>query len=214
MYIPKHFEETDTSVLHRLIQAHPLGAIVTFAEGALAANHIPFVLHPDRGALGTLTGHVARANPLWKRHDSNVGALIIFQGIERFISPSWQPTKQISGKVVPTWNYVVVHAHGSIRVVEDPVWLRSHLDELTHEHEGPRPSPWKVDDAPADYIEKMIGAIVGIEITIARLEGKWKVSQNRTAEDRDGVIAGLLSEHEPAATEMATLVERFGPTAR
>lgn len=217
MYIPEHFEETNVGVLHNLIREHPLGALVTVTSQGLDANHIPFLIHAEPVPYGTLHGHVARANPLWREHAHEqpsenspvpaVNALVIFQGPQVFVSPSWYPTKQETGKVVPTWNYVVVHAHGRLRVIDDPVWVRSHLEELTSRHEGRRAVPWKVTDAPADYIDKMAGAVVGIEIPIARLVGKWKVSQNRPARDRDGVVQGLVREGSPEASTMADLVK-------
>jgi transcriptional regulator len=210
MYVPEHFEETDIGVLHYLIGEHPLGALVTITSPGLDANHIPFLIHPDPAPNGTLHGHVARANPLWREHvqTTNANALVIFQGPQAFVSPSWYATKQETGKVVPTWNYVVVHAHGRLRVIDDPAWVRSHLEELTNTHEGRRAAPWKVTDAPADYIEKMVGAVVGIEIPISRLVGKWKVSQNRPARDRDGVVQGLVREGSPTASAMADLVRK------
>ena len=217
MYIPEHFEETNVGVLHNLIGQHPLGALVTVTSQGLDANHIPFLIHAEPVPYGTLHGHVARANPLWREraHEQPsehspvpaLNALVIFQGPQVFVSPSWYPTKQETGKVVPTWNYVVVHAHGRLRIIDDPVWVRSHLEELTGRHEGRRAVPWKVTDAPADYIDKMAGAVVGIEIPIARLVGKWKVSQNRPARDRDGVVQGLVREGSPEASTMADLVK-------
>jgi transcriptional regulator len=210
MYVPEHFEETRVQVLHDLIVKHPLGALVTITSQGPDANHIPFLIHPEPAPHGTLHAHVARANPLWREHAHlpDFDALVIFQGPQTFVSPSWYPTKQETGKVVPTWNYVVVHAHGRLRFVDDPVWVRSHLEELTRQHEGTRDAPWKVSDAPADYIEKMVGAVVGIEIPVSRLVGKWKVSQNRPARDRNGVVQGLKREGSPAASDMADLVRK------
>jgi transcriptional regulator len=160
---------------------------------------------------GTLRGHVARANPLWRESSSGSGALVIFQGPQQFVSPSWYPTKQETGRVVPTWNYVVVHAHGRVRMIDDGIWVRSHLEQLTNRHEQNRAMPWKVTDAPADFIEKMTSAVVGIEITIERLTGKWKVSQNRSLPDRKGVVAGLEEDGSPAARVMADLVRATLP---
>src|SRR5690606_8363870 len=157
-----------------LIDAHPLGTWVTAAAGALEVNHIPFVLDPHRGEFGTLVGHVARANKVWTSA-SATESVVVFQGPESYITPSWYPTKHEHGKVVPTWNYVVVHAHGVPRVIQDPVWLRQHVGDLTHRHEAGREAPWHVSDAPSDFIEALLGGIVGLEIPIARLVGKWKV---------------------------------------
>ncbi|OLC00430.1 MAG: transcriptional regulator [Candidatus Rokubacteria bacterium 13_1_40CM_68_15] len=192
MYLPKHFEETRVPVLHELIRAHPLGALVVLTSTGLAANHIPFEVEPDPAPFGTLRGHIARANPLWGDFSRDVEALAIFQGPGTYISPSWYPTKRETAKVVPTWNYAVVHAYGAVRFIDDRAWLREFVEKLTNRHEAERRDRWKVTDAPPDYIEKQLGAIIGLEIPITRLAGKWKVSQNRPAQDRDGVVDGLL----------------------
>jgi transcriptional regulator len=208
MYNPAHFEESRTDVLHGLITAHPLGTLVTLSAGGLTANHIPFELAPGSVPFGTLRAHVARANPVWKEFSRDVDALIIFQGPHAYITPTWYvETKPATGKVVPTWNYCVVHAHGPLRVIEDRDWLRAQLEQLVRRHEGPRVAPWEISDAPADFIEKQLGAIVGIEIPIARLIGKWKVSQNRSAPDRAGIVEGLRHESNADTRAMATLVE-------
>jgi len=208
MYLPKHFEETRVETLHALIRAHPLGALVTLTPGGLDANHIPFEVDPDPAPFGTLRGHVARANPVWRECAGEVEALVLFQGPETYISPAWYPTKQETGRVVPTWNYAVVHAHGTPRFIEDRRWLRAFVERLTTRHETGRPHPWKVTDAPPDYIDRQLGAIVGLEIPIARLIGKWKVSQNRPPADRAGVVQGLLNEAPLPAATMAELVRR------
>lgn len=213
MYLPEHFAETDPRVLHALIDAHPLGAWVTLGEGGLLVNHIPFLLDADRGPHGTLVGHVARANPVWRSFSSNVGSVVVFQGAETYVTPSWYPSKRAHGKVVPTWNYAVVHAHGIPRAVDDPAWLLQLVTRLTERHEAGRPLPWKVSDAPADYTARLLESIVGIEIPIARLVGKWKVSQNRPAGDRLGVADGLLERGDAAAAEMAALVTRHLPAS-
>ena len=205
MYLPKHFEETRVPVLHDLIRAHPLATLVMLTPSGLDANHIPFEIDPAPAPSGTLRGHVARANPLW-RSVSDVEMLAIFQGPDTYISPSFYVTKQETGKVVPTWNYAVVHAHGPLRVIDDPAWLRAFVETLTNRHEGARRAPWRVTDAPADYIDSMVTAIVGIEIPITRLIGKWKVSQNRPEQDRAGVAEGLLEEGGDSAAAMARLV--------
>ncbi|HYD81706.1 MAG TPA: FMN-binding negative transcriptional regulator [Paucimonas sp.] len=206
MYIPSHFEERRAEVLHRLVAEHSFGTLVTLGSGGLGANHLPFELDPGAGPLGTLRAHVARANPVWRDCAGEVEALAIFQGPGAYVSPSWYPAKQEHGKVVPTYNYIVVHAHGPIRVIDDPVWLKALIERLTDTHEAGRPVPWKVADAPADYIEKMLGAIVGIEIPISRLQGKWKASQNRGAADRRGVAQGLLAAGGEQAAAMAAAV--------
>ena len=194
MYVPQHFDETDVSVLHQLIRSHPLGAVITMTATGLDANHIPLVLQADPAPLGTLHGHVSRANPLWREASPSVDALIIFQGPEAYISPSWYPAKQEHGKVVPTWNYVVVHAHGRLRAIDDPAWVRAHVEQLTQTNEAHRNVPWHVTDAPPDFINPLIKGIVGLELTMTRLTGKWKVGQNRSAADRQGAAAALESE--------------------
>lgn len=206
MYVPQNFAETDVSVLHRLIRSHPLGAVITVTAAGLDANHIPLVLQPDAGPLGTLHGHVSRANTLWREASPAVDALIIFQGPEAYISPSWYPAKQEHGKVVPTWNYVVVHAHGRLRAIDDPAWVRAHVEQLTDTHESHRGVPWHVDDAPADFINPLIAGIVGLELEVTRLTGKWKVGQNRSVADREGAAAALEGAGTDAARAMAALV--------
>ena len=208
MYVPAHFEETRLEVLHDLVRSHPLATLVTLDRDGLSANHIPMELDPQPLPFGTLRGHVSRANPMWQDFSSEVGALVIFQGPEIYITPSWYQTKQESGKVVPTWNYAVVHAYGPLRIIEDPVWLRTLVERLTNRNEAQRAEPWEVADAPGDYIEGQLRGIVGIEIPIARLIGKWKVSQNRPEADREGVTKGLRELGKPEAACMADLVNR------
>lgn len=208
MYLPRHFEETRVEVLHELIRVHPLGALVTLTPGGLDANHLPFEVDQEPGPFGTLRGHVARANPLWREFSRDVEALVIFQGPGTYVSPAWYPTKNETAKVVPTWNYAVVHAHGALRVIDDRAWLRDFVTKLTHRHEAGRPAPWKVTDAPADYIDKQLGAIIGLEIPVTRLIGKWKMSQNRPPQDREGVVEGLRHEGGHTGAEIADLVRR------
>ena len=207
MYIPRHFEETRVDVLHELIRAEPFGALVTLGASGLEANHLPFELDAAAGPFGTLRGHVSRANAVWKASSPEVEALAIFQGPQRYVTPSWYPTKAETGKVVPTWNYVVVHAYGPIRVIEDPAWLLAHVGRLTDRHEGDRDRPWQVSDAPEDYVAALVRGIVGIEIAVTRLAGKWKVSQNRGEADRAGVTTGLRADADPASAAMADLIE-------
>jgi len=207
VYIPSQHEEKDLSVLHALIKAHPLGSWVTMSEGELLANHIPFYLDAARGERGTLVAHVARANPVWKKFSTTVPSVVMFQGVEQYISPSWYPSKHANGKAVPTWNYAVVHAHGIPSTFSEPDRLLAHLNLLVDKQEANQALPWKVSDAPEDYIQQMVRAIVGIEIPIDRLDGKWKVSQNRTEPDRLGVVAGLLATEEAAGKAMASLVK-------
>ena len=207
MYVPKSFEEPDIGVLHALIRSHPLGAWVASADGALVVNHIPFLVHSADGPFGKLIGHVARANPIWKSVGESE-SVAIFQGPQAYITPSWYPTKEATGKAVPTWNYAVVHAHGVPRVIDDRTWLMNHVTELSDLHESGRPSPWRVTDAPADYIDTMLKAIVGIEIPITTLVGKWKASQNRPLEDKLGTIAGLHERADDESGKMAALVRQ------
>ena len=209
MYVPPLHAETDVAVLHALIRAHPLGTWVTTGEDGLFANHVPFLLDPARGERGTLIAHVARANPVWRTFSSTVPSLVVFQGAETYISPSWYPSKHAQGKVVPTWNYVVVHAHGVPRAIEDRAWLRRHLDALVSVHEARQTVPWKIADAPPDFIDGLLRVIVGIEIPISALVGKWKVSQNRPEVDRAGVVSALRGSGEQAEI-MAALVAQRG----
>lgn len=192
MYQPKAHEELRTEVLHGLIGSYPLGSLVTQGQLGLAVNHIPFLIDPCAGTHGTLRAHVARANPLWQ--EPGAQSVVIFQGPDAYISPNWYPSKHQTGMAVPTWNYAVVHAHGRLRVIEDRDWLLQLVSELTDRHERSQQLPWKVGDAPKEYLERLLGMIVGIEIPIEQLVGKWKSSQNRSDADRAGVAAGLSAQ--------------------
>ena len=210
MYAPTHFIELRLDVLHQLIHAHPLGTLVTQDGGELCADHIPFEIGAPSAAapFGVLRGHVARANPLWRRPGD---VLAVFQGPQAYVSPAWYEEKALSGKVVPTFNYAVVHAHGPLKTIDDPRQLLALLERLTNRHEAEvgdasRCAPWAVGDAPSDYIEKMMAAIVGIEIPIARLEGKWKISQNRSESDQSRIAAGLSASGAAPALAMAPLM--------
>jgi transcriptional regulator len=189
MYAPSHFEETRLDALHALVEAHPLGTLVIHSAEGLSADHIPFELAaPTAGApFGTLRAHVARANPLWRQAGADV--LAVFQGPSAYVSPSLYAEKPVSGKVVPTYNYAVVHAHGVLRAIEDPAWILALLERLTGRHESARAAPWAVRDAPPEYIDALLKSIVGIEIPLDRLQGKWKLSQNRPPADRAAVAA-------------------------
>ncbi|HUN92627.1 MAG TPA: FMN-binding negative transcriptional regulator [Burkholderiaceae bacterium] len=208
MYLPEHFAEHDVPTLHALIRAHPLATLVTAGADELVVNHVPLLLDAGNGPFGTLRGHVARANPVWKQFSPTLPTVAVFQGADAYITPSWYPSKAEHGKVVPTWNYAVVHAHGVPRVIEDPAWLLALVSDLTRTHETAIGSAWTVGDAPGDYIEQMLRAIVGIEMPVATLRGKWKASQNRLPTDRAGVARGLAARSDAAAQEMATLVRR------
>jgi transcriptional regulator len=207
MYLPKHFEQQDAAAMAQLLQLHPLATVAWQAGDGLTAEHLPLLWDrgAGNGAHGTLRGHVARANPVW-REAAGAEMLAVFQGPQAYVSPSWYPSKAETAKVVPTWNYAVVHLQGRLRITEDSAWLRALVERLTDTHEARRAQRWQVSDAPADYIEQMLRAIVGIEIEVTRLQGKWKVSQNRTASDRAGVAAGLGAQPGEAARQMATLV--------
>jgi transcriptional regulator len=215
MYLPAHFKEDRLPVLHDLIRAHPLAMLVTLDDSGLVANHIPMKIDAEAGKLGTLRCHVARANPVWRSHRSEVEAIIVFQGVQGYISPAYYPSKAATGKVVPTWNYVTVHAHGPLCAIEDVAWLRRFVEQLTDRHEADRTRatgepPWKVSDAPPAFVDSQLKAIVGIEIPISRIEGKWKASQNRSPEDRAGVVDGLGKGDDPMQHAMAELVRERG----
>lgn len=214
MYVPAHFEESKIEVLHALIVTHPLATLVTMTSNGINANHIPLHLVKDKGQYGTLQGHVARANPVWSDIDNDVETLIIFQGPNSYITPSWYPTKQEHGKVVPTWNYVTVHAYGKLRVIDDPVWVKSQLELLTAQQEASFDRPWVVSDAPVEFTDKMISAIVGVEILVTKLTGKWKVSQNQPKLNQTGVVEGLKSLNTTEATNVSALVEKASQNAR
>ena len=212
MYLPSHFEERRAEILHDLIRRHPLATLVTVDVEGLNANHIPFEFDPDPAPWGTLRAHVARANPVWREFSKEVEPLVIFQGPQTYITPSWYQTKQETGKVVPSFNYIVVHAYGAMRVIEDADWLRKFVGGLTDRFEAPREQPWALSDAPEDFISMQLRAIIGIEIAVTRMIGKWKTSQNRPAADQAGVIAGLRELQDPVALAMAAAVERNGKT--
>jgi transcriptional regulator len=194
MYLPKHFEQQDLDSLASLLKDYPLGALVTHHDGMLEANHIPFLLEGPLAAGGKLIGHVAKGNPVWKHDSTEQESLVIFQGPESYITPNWYPSKQIHHQVVPTYNYAVVHVYGPLSVTHDETVKRKIVGDLTASMEKMRESTWQVSDAPADYIEKMLNAIVGVELTITRIQAKWKVSQNRDVKDRDGVAQGLSGQ--------------------
>jgi transcriptional regulator len=206
MYNPPSFAEHDVAVMHAFIEAHPLGALVTASSSGLFATHLPLVLDRGRGEYGVLQGHIARANPHHELAGDGSEALVLFTGTDSYVSPSLYASKAKHGRVVPTWNYVAVHAHGTLRFVREPEALKRHLAQLTARHEAGRPRPWSIDDAPEGYVAKQLGAIVGVELDITRLDGKWKMSQNRAAEDVEGVIEGLSASDDARAREVAEIV--------
>ena len=210
MYQPPHFNEDSPLAMQGLIRAFPLGLFITHSENGLIANPIPFILDPEAGEHGVLRCHVARANGQWREIGTGLGegldALVVFQGAQHYVHPGWYETKRETGKVVPTWNYAMVQVKGRARVMDDASWLARQIRDLTEMMEGAYPKPWAVDDAPAPYIDAQVRGIVGIEITITAMMGKWKVSQNRNEADREGVVEGLRAERDDEADAMAALV--------
>jgi transcriptional regulator len=206
VYIPSHFEEQRIEVLQELMRSHPLATLVVAVNGELSVSHVPLMLE-TRGQFGTLVGHVARANPLWQQL-GEANAVAVFQGPQAYVSPSWYASKQSHGRVVPTWNYVTVHAHGKPRAIQDRDWLLTQISQMTTQLESQQALPWKVSDAPAEYIERMLAGIVGIELPIATLRGSWKVSQNRPIADRLGVAAGLDSREDSQSRALGEMVMR------
>ena len=184
-------------MIHRIIQEHPLGVLIHQSPNGLDANHIPFELDPDSGEFGVLTAHVARANPVWQDCRDGTNVLVVFRGHAHYISPTWYPSKHETHRQVPTWNYEVVHAHGRLTVMDEERFVRRVVARLTRTHEAGEPKPWKMGDAPPDYIDTMLKAVVGIEIQITKLEGKSKLSQNREARDRKSAAQALIRKGEP-----------------
>ena len=206
MYLPAYFEEKRADVLHSLMRARPLATLVAVCESGIVANHIPVETSSEPAPYGLIRGHIARANPLWRTYRADSEALAIFQGPQTYISPSFYPSKKETGEVVPTWNYAVVHAHGSLRFIQDAEWLRALVTRLTNAHEASRQAPWKIDDAPPPYIEKMLSMIVGFEFSVVSLIGKWKLSQNHPAANRRGVAEGLRSASGAEPAEVADML--------
>jgi transcriptional regulator len=209
MYLPPLFREDRLEVQHELIRRHPLGLLVTAGPGGLLANPLPFLIDADASERGTLLAHLARANPQVRELANVEECLVVFQGPQDYVTPAWYVTKQETGKVVPTWNYATVHAWGRPRVIEDEAWLRRQIVRLTESQEADRSVPWQVSDAPEAFVASQVKGIIGLEIPIARSEGKWKMSQNRPEADRVGVVAGYR-EQGAAGEEMAALVAKRG----
>ncbi|UCI05405.1 FMN-binding negative transcriptional regulator [Mesorhizobium sp. B1-1-8] len=213
MYQPPHFKETRQEVLHGLIRTHPLGLLVSNGAEGPVANAIPFLLDDDVLPNGRLRAHLAKANPQWRLLADNPASpvLVVFQGADAYVTPSWYETKRETGKVVPTWNYAIVQVRGTVRVIDDADWIAQQITELTASQEGGRDLPWAVTDAPPAYIQSQIKGIIGLEIAITAIDGKWKVSQNRPVADRVGVAEGLESEApNPDAPDMAGMVRAWG----
>jgi transcriptional regulator len=203
MYVPKVFEQPSVAVMQQFIGNYPFATLVAVTNAGIEANHLPFLWRDDGSEYGVLVGHLARTNPVWQAFKSEQNVLIIFQGVDAYISPSWYPAKQEHGKVVPTWNYTAVHASGKMRVIEDVKWLLELLNDLTTIHESQFKKPWAVADAPADFIEKLSGAIVGIEIPVSQLIGKWKLNQNQSEQNRKGVVGALETSSQPKERALA-----------
>lgn len=206
MYVPRAFAVDDIKILHQQMQASPLPVLVTHASQGLLASHVPMLLNPDEGPCGTLYGHLARANPHWQDLAQGTEALVIFAGEQAYISPTFYPGKADHGKAVPTWNYLAVHAYGMAEVFDDAERLLALVSHLSDRHEANRPAPWAVSDAPADYVDSMLKAIVGFRLPITRLQGKRKLSQNRDARDQAGVRQGLLANPNPQDHALAHLM--------
>jgi transcriptional regulator len=209
MYLPSHFRQQDPAELRALIEASPLAVLVTFGDGRLHVSHIPLLFDAASGPHGTLIGHFAAANPQSQHYDASVEAIAIFNGPDAYVSPNWYETKRETAKVVPTWNYVAVYAYGEIAFIDDAVGKRAVVARLTGHHEAKQPKPWAVDDAPEDFVQAQLRAIRPFEFRIARLEGKWKLSQNRTEQDRSSVIAALGSDDAPKAQDSAARMRRL-----
>jgi transcriptional regulator len=210
MYRPPAFREDRPEVLHGLIRQYPLGALITQGAEGLEANHIPWWLEVADSGEVRLLGHIARANPLGKSPSTRPEVLVLFQGPAHYISPGWYPTKRDHGRVVPTWNYVVVHAHGRLVFHPEPAWIRAQLERLTNQLEATQPEPWSVGDAPPEYIDALLQSVVGVEIRVDRLEGKWKISQNQPEVNREGVIRNLENKPDQTAQELARLMRDAG----
>ncbi|WP_166267701.1 FMN-binding negative transcriptional regulator [Marinobacter caseinilyticus] len=207
MYVPSHFAEQDSQTLQQYIRDYGFGLLIVADEQGIEANHLPFHINTDAsGSLGLLQCHLARSNPVWQRLERGARVLVVFQGPDAYVSPAWYPTKAESGRVVPTWNYLAVHAQGRPRVVQDVDWLRSHLHQLTDRHETGRAQPWSVDDAPQDYTERLMQGIVGVEIRIETLTGKLKASQNQPGRNKAGVKAALAGGDDTKGHAMSKFI--------
>ncbi|MFD2741350.1 FMN-binding negative transcriptional regulator [Sulfitobacter aestuarii] len=206
MFQPPVFREDRPEVMQALMRAHPFATLVSAATGPLTAEHVPLVLHEGEGARGVLRGHLGAGNPLFRETEGRIEVLTIFQGPQAYVMPSWYASKREHGKVVPTWNYVVVHARGRLRFTRETYWLLRHLQDLTAQQEGQRPQPWAVTDAPEDFVMRQLRGLVGFEIEIEELAGTWKVSQNKESTDRQGVEAGLGAQESAEEQAVAALV--------
>lgn len=207
MYIPEHFAQSSAEHLHRLIERNPLGTFVTLGPQGLDANHLPFEFDASQGQHGVLLAHVARSNPVWQEAASGSEVLVVFRGAEGYISPKWYPSEHETHRLVPTWNYEVVHAHGVLTIRDDEKFVRGVIARLTRRHEAAEPKPWKMGDSPADYIDARVKEIVGLEVSVTRLVGKSKLSQNRETRDREGAAAVLGAR---GNTELSEAMRKAG----
>ena len=207
MYIPKDFRVDDVPTLHADMQRNSFAALVSLTSAGLVATHLPVLLDPDRGPLGTILGHVSRANLQWQQTDPATETLLIFSGPDTYVTPNWYPSKQETHRVVPTWNSAAIHAYGTLTFFDDPERLRHIVTRLTNLHESTFPTPWKVTDAPAIYIDSQLKAIIGFELPISRIEGKRKFNQNRSTTDQTGVIQGLRSLNDPTKSAVADFMQ-------
>jgi transcriptional regulator len=213
MYLPPQFREDDVPALHAAIRGIGFGTLVTHAADGLIASHVPMLVDPDPAPYGSLIGHVSRANTQWRSVTAGIDALAMFVGPNAYVTPSWYPSKHETGKAVPTWNYVAIHAYGPVNFFEDADRLLALVTRLTESHEASRATPWAVSDAPADYVQSMLKGIVGFALPITRLEGKWKMSQNRTPADLAGVREGLARESGPANDAVLQVMAARDPVA-
>ncbi|WP_036230322.1 FMN-binding negative transcriptional regulator [Marinobacterium jannaschii] len=208
MFQPSVFREERIEVMHKMMRQNPFASLVSLQDGEMVADHLPLVVHPELSEQGKLRGHLSRANPIGTKLDQSTDVLVIFQGPHHYVTPSWYPSKMEHDKVVPTWNYIVVHARGKVTLQQDPEWILAQLTELTERNELGRRAPWKVSDAPEEFIARQLRGIVGVEIEITALQGTWKVSQNKAVADSQGVSEGLRGEESDNALAMALCVEQ------
>jgi transcriptional regulator len=211
MYVQSLFAEHRPEALFGLIAANPLGAIITTRSTGIEVDHLPFSVHPETGEHGVLRCHSARGNPVWQALLDNDAVTVIFQSPNAYISPTWMPARKRHGKVAPSWNYAAVHAYGRARIVQEPDWLKQHLHDLSAPHEAHRADAWSMAEAPNEFVEGLLHYIVGIEITVERLVGKWFVGQQRSPSDREGVVAGLLAENTDATSAIAAMMQAYAP---
>jgi len=206
MFKPPMFVEEREELIHNLIRSNSFGTLICMVDGELAADHLPLLFKPELGEKGVLHAHISKGNPLWTKHQGGQEVMVIFQGTHHYISPSWYASKAEHEKVVPTWNYAVVHVHGTIKIIEDHDWLLNHINEQTDKNEQHYDTPWKVSDAPEKFINGQLKGIVGVEIEITRFDGKWKMSQNKNAADKKGVVKGLSDESNENAKKMSEMI--------